>query len=232
MRRARGPCRSVSISGATSLCCRRGKSYAAGRSITTDIPRGCGNHRAGRGAEVIPAPMTPARSRAPGRVELAEGGHLFRGEVGGDNLVFVNRSVRGESAMRSASAEHSPEVASLRELVDSVPALIDTGLPDGHLDYFNQRWLEFVGLRSEDLEGWKWTATIHPDDVSALVASWRDCLETGRPLEIEARVRRADGAYRWTLHQKRPVRDASGQIVRWYGCSVDIEDRRGVKDKI
>src|SRR5262245_26307669 len=130
------------------------------------------------------------------------------------------------------SAEHGPDVANLRELVDSVPALIDAGLPDGHLDYFNERWLEFVGLRTEDLEGWKWTATIHPDDVTALVASWRECLETGRPLEIEARVRRTDGAYRWVLHHKQPLRDASGRIVRWYGCSVDIDDRRRVEDKL
>ena len=69
------------------------------------------------------------------------------------------------------SAQRGADVASLRELVNSLPVLIHTGLPDGHLDYFNQRWLEFVGLRSEDLEGWKWTATIHPDDVTALVAS-------------------------------------------------------------
>src|SRR5262249_56919779 len=88
------------------------------------------------------------------------------------------------------------------------------------------------GLRSEDLEGWKWTATVHPDDVNALVASWRDCLETGRPLAIEARVRRADGAYRWMLHHKQPVRDASGRIVRWYGSSVDIDASRRVGDQI
>src|SRR5215510_13523810 len=102
------------------------------------------------------------------------------------------------------SPEHDADVPSLRELVDSVPALIHAGLPDGRMDYFNQRWLEFVGLRSEDLEGWEWTATIHPDDVTALVASWRDCLDTGRPLAIEARVRRADGAYRWMLHKEQP----------------------------
>jgi PAS domain S-box-containing protein len=129
-------------------------------------------------------------------------------------------------------AAHGPDLPSLQELVDSVPAMIHTGRPDGHLDFFNKRWLEFVGLRLEDLEGWKWTAVIHPDDVTALVARWRACLESGRPLEIEARVRRADGVYRWMLHQKQPLRDAEGQIVRWYGSSVDIDDRKRAEYKL
>jgi len=128
--------------------------------------------------------------------------------------------------------EHVLDLASLQELVDSLPALIHTGRPDGYLDFFNRRWLHFVGLRLEDLEGWKWTAAIHPDDVTALVANWRACLESGRPLEIEARVRRADGVYCWMLHQKQPLRNAEGQIVRWYGSSVDIDDRKRAEFKI
>src|SRR5258706_6198742 len=123
-------------------------------------------------------------------------------------------------------AEHGPNLASLQELVDSVPALIHTAHPDGSIDFFNQRWLEFVGLRLEDLEGWKWTAAVHPDDVSALVAKWRACLVSGESFELESRVRRADGAYRWMLHQKLPLRTAGGEIVKWYGSSVDIDDRK------
>ena len=81
-------------------------------------------------------------------------------------------------------------------------------------------------MRLEDLEGWKWTAAVHPDDVDALVAKWRACLASGEPFECESRVRRADGAYRWMLHQKLPLRNASGEIVKWYGSSVDIDDRK------
>src|ERR1700730_4785406 len=69
--------------------------------------------------------------------------------------------------------EHGPDVASLRALIDSLPALIHTGRPDGYLDFFNQRWLEFVGLRLEELEGWEWTAAGHREDVAELVARWR-----------------------------------------------------------
>ena len=78
----------------------------------------------------------------------------------------------------------------------------------------------------EDLEGWKWTAVIHPDEVSALVAKWRACVASGEPFEFESRVRRADGAYRWMWHQKLALRDAGGEIVKWYGSSVDIDDRK------
>src|SRR5580704_634301 len=129
-------------------------------------------------------------------------------------------------------ADHGPDVASLRAFIDSLPALIHTGRPDGYLDFFNQRWLQFVGLRLEELEGWKWTSVVHRDDVAALVASWRACLASGEPLWFEARVRRADGEYRWMLHQKVAVRDESGHIVKWYGTSTDIEDRRQAEQKL
>jgi formate hydrogenlyase transcriptional activator len=125
-----------------------------------------------------------------------------------------------------------PNVASLRALIDSLPALIHTGRPDGYLDFFSQRWLEFVGLRLEDFEGWKWTAAVHPDDVAGLVASWRASLASGEPLSFEARVRRADGEYRWMLHQKVAVRDESGEIAKWYGSSIEIEDRKRAEFKI
>src|SRR5258707_2551418 len=129
-------------------------------------------------------------------------------------------------------ADHGPDVASLRALIDSLPALIHTGRPDGYLDFFNQRWLQFVGLRLEDLEGWKWTSAVHRDDVTELVARWRACLASGEPLGFEARVRRADGEYRWMLHQKVAVRDESGDIVKWYGSSVEIEDRKQAEFKM
>src|SRR5580658_50433 len=129
-------------------------------------------------------------------------------------------------------ADSGPDAASLRALIDSLPALIHTGRPDGYLDFFNQRWLEFVGLRLEELEGWKWMSAVHADDVAALVARWRACLASGEPLEFEARVRRADGEYRWMLHHKVAVRDESGHIIKWYGTSTDIEDRRQAEQKL
>jgi formate hydrogenlyase transcriptional activator len=117
-------------------------------------------------------------------------------------------------------------------LIDSAPALIHTSLPDGYLDFFNQSWLEYVGRSLEDLQGWKWTAAIHPDDVEGIVDKWRVSLATGEPFLYEARVRRADGEYRWMLHHKVAVRDEHGKIVKWHGSSIDIEDRKHAEEKI
>ena len=118
------------------------------------------------------------------------------------------------------------QVVDLRQVIDSAPALIHTARPDGHLDFFNQRWLEFVGLSQADLLGWQWTACIHPEDVEVFVDKWRTSIATGEPFEEESRVRRADGQYRWMIHQKDAFRDQDGAIVKWFGASIDIEDRK------
>src|SRR5437660_5742605 len=84
----------------------------------------------------------------------------------------------------------------LRRAADTTPAFIHTARPDGYLDYFNRGWLDFLGKSLEDVCGWRWTESIHPDDVDGIVQKWRAALASGEPLEVEARVRRADGTYR------------------------------------
>ena len=116
--------------------------------------------------------------------------------------------------------------------VDSTPGLIHTSRPDGYFDFFNQTWLTFVGRSLEDLQGWNWTTFIHPDDVEEIVEKWRACLVSGEPFLHEARVLRADGEYRWMLHHKIAVGDGSGQIVKWYGSSFDIEDRKRTEEHL
>ena len=120
----------------------------------------------------------------------------------------------------------------LQLLINYSSALIHSALPDGHLDFFNQHWLDYVGLSRENLSGWKWTATIHPEDVEELVEKWRAALVTGEPFEQEARVRRADGEYCWMVHRSAPLRDGHGNIVRWFGSVIDIEDRKQTENGI
>jgi formate hydrogenlyase transcriptional activator len=117
----------------------------------------------------------------------------------------------------------------LRRVVDTTPALIHTGRPDGHLDYFNKGWLDFLGKSLEDVCGWRWTNVIHPEDVAGIVQRWHAALASGEPFEAEARVRRADGTYRTLLHRKVPLRDEHGNIVRWFGSSIDVEDRKRIE---
>ena len=84
----------------------------------------------------------------------------------------------------------------LRRAVDTTPAFIHTARPDGYIDYFNRGWLEFFGKSLDEVCGWRWTETVHPDDVAGIVQTWHAALASGEPFEIESRVRRADGSYR------------------------------------
>jgi formate hydrogenlyase transcriptional activator len=120
----------------------------------------------------------------------------------------------------------------LRRAVDTTPAFIHTARPDGYIDYFNRGWLDFFGKSLEDVCGWRWTETVHPEDVAAIVQKWHAALASGEPFEIESRVRRADGSYRALLHRKLPLRDEHGNIVKWFGSSIDIEDRRCAERRI
>ena len=135
-----------------------------------------------------------------------------------------------------ASSQHGPiqprRAPDLQLVIDSIPGLIHTSLPDGHLDFFNEPWLKYVGLSLNELQGWKWTDVIHPEDLEGIVAKWRASLVSGEPFLYEARVRRADGEYRWMLHRKVPLRDGHGAIVKWYGSSIDIEERKRAEDEL
>jgi len=124
----------------------------------------------------------------------------------------------------------SPE--ELRVVVDTIPALVHTASPDGNFDFFNRKWLEYVGVPMEALLGSGWTNVIHPEDVDRLAAHWRAGLATGEIREYEARVRRADGVYRTMLHRTVALVDKSGKIVKWYGSSFDIEDRKRAEDSL
>src|SRR5467141_55517 len=132
----------------------------------------------------------------------------------------------GDMMRAMASPRQESESLDVQVLVDSIPALIHTARPDGYLDYFNKPWLEYLGVTLDEVAGWNWTAFVHPEDVEGIVAKWQACLATGEIFEYETRVRRANGEYRWMFHRKVPLRDALGNIVKWYGSSLDIEDRK------
>jgi PAS domain S-box-containing protein len=131
-----------------------------------------------------------------------------------------------------ANERSAATLDALRLVVDTTPALIHTGRPDGYLDYFNHGWLVFVGKSLEELCGWRWTDSVHPEDTAGLVQKWQAALASGEPLEAEARVRRADGEYRLLLHRKVPLRDERGAIVKWFGSSIDIEDRKRAEEQL
>jgi PAS domain S-box-containing protein len=118
------------------------------------------------------------------------------------------------------------------QIVDSSPALLHTARLDGYLDFFNQTWLDFAGVPLEKLLGWGWTSCIHPEDAEALVQKMRESFAKGKPFQETSRVRRADGVYRWMLHLKVPAFDRDGNIVKWHGSSIDIDDRKRAEEQL
>src|SRR5262250_307995 len=124
-----------------------------------------------------------------------------------------------EEALRSSERN-------LVALVNTIPTAAWTTRPDGYCDFLNQVWLDFAGMTAEQAQGWGWAEAIHPDDRTRLVEEWQSCLTTGTPVDTEARIRRFDSSYRWFLIRGNPLKDERGNILKWYGTCIDIEDRK------
>jgi formate hydrogenlyase transcriptional activator len=120
----------------------------------------------------------------------------------------------------------------LRTMIDQMPTLAWSCRPDGSAEFVNQRWLDYTGLSMEEAVGWGWQATIHPEDLGETMETWLRLIASEEPGEGEARLRRFDGEYRWFLARAVPVRDERGKVIRWYGTSTDIEDRKRAEEKL
>src|SRR6266849_2211591 len=120
----------------------------------------------------------------------------------------------------------------LRDVIETMPTFAWTALPDGSVDFVNRHWQEYTGLSNERTAGSGWQGAAHPEDLKRNVEKWCAALATGEPFEDELRYRRAeDGQYRWFLSRAVPLRDVRGKILKWYGTSVDIEDRKRAEEE-
>src|SRR6266853_69991 len=124
------------------------------------------------------------------------------------------------------------EAARLQTVIDTVPSFLWTSLPDGSKEYLNKRWYEYTGLSLEEGKGWGWKVVVHPDDLDGLIREWLALVEARKPGELETRIRRYDGEYRWFLIRIVPQLDAEGNVVRWFGSNTDIEDRKRAEKKL
>jgi formate hydrogenlyase transcriptional activator len=120
----------------------------------------------------------------------------------------------------------------LRRIIDTIPALAWCNLPDGSNEFLNQRWHDYTGLSPQEAHGWGWQVTIHPEDLPRLMDVWRKLFASGEPGELEARLRRHDGEYRWFLFRMDPFRDQSGNVVKWYGTNTDIDELKRAQVKL
>ncbi|MEG3176777.1 PAS domain-containing protein [Sphingomonas sp. RB3P16] len=118
-----------------------------------------------------------------------------------------------------------------RTLADTMPQMVWSTQPDGFHDYYNARWYEFTGMPAGSTDGEAWNGMFHPADQERARIVWERSLSTGEPYQIEYRLRRHDGQYRWTLGRALPIRDDAGQIVRWFGTCTDIHEQKEASEE-
>lgn len=129
------------------------------------------------------------------------------------------------AALRSSDGEW-------RQLIEALPQIVWITRPDGWHLHFNEQGLDFTGLTLEESLGFGWNPPFHPDDRERAAIVWAQATSTGEPYDIEYRLRRHDGVYRWMLGRALPLRDDTGAIVRWFGTCTDIEDLKRAQSEL
>ncbi len=119
-----------------------------------------------------------------------------------------------------------------RQMIDSLPALAWATRPDGYCDLLSRPWVDYTGFSEEEQHGEGWMRMVHPDDLERVAENWRAAVDDRADYNLEYRLRRHDGVYRWFKAQGRPIRDEQGRIVRWFGISTDIEDQKGTEREL
>jgi PAS domain S-box-containing protein len=146
-------------------------------------------------------------------------------------LLKLNEALRVENTERRRADENVRRTEQeLRLIVDNIPVLAARYRPDGTMDFRNKSWRDYTGLSQDNLEGHRWGAALHPDDLALVEREWRSHIATGEPFDLEQRLRRADGEYRWHWVRRVPLHDDSGNVIKWYGVGYDIEDRRSAEE--
>jgi PAS domain S-box-containing protein len=116
--------------------------------------------------------------------------------------------------------------------IDTIPGMISIGLPDGHICFLNQRWRDYTGLSLAEGDGRGLAAAIHPEDMPGAESHWRSLIASGKPGEVELRIRRFDGVYRWFLNRTVPIYDSAGGLIKWYAQSTDIDDIKRIEGRL
>jgi PAS domain S-box-containing protein len=174
----------------------------------------------------------PLEELVEGSKMLARGEFQHRVPIQGEDELAQLGGVFNDTAQRLQDLYESLQSSEdrLRRVINTIPAHVWSSLPDGSVDFINQRLLESTGLSIQALLGSGWQSIVHPDDRARYIGQWRAALAAGEPLEIEARVWTAQRDYRWLLVRNVPLRDGLGGIVKWYGTGIDIEDRKRAEE--
>ena len=162
------------------------------------------------------------------RWQFAVGTNLLH-EPAVDGILINSRDIterkQAEESLRESESFY-------RQTLESIPGMVFTTRPDGYCDYQSQQWVDYTGVPLSEHLGDGWNQLLHPDDRSRAFEVWRSAVEGLALYDLEYRVRRHDGAYEWFRVIGRPIRDASGEIVRWFGVAMNIEDLKLVEQAL
>jgi PAS domain S-box-containing protein len=148
-------------------------------------------------------------------------------------LQELNETLRIENAeRRQAEARASRAEQELQLTIDTMPVLAARYRSDGFMEFRNKNWRDYTGLSQDNLEGQRWGGALHPDDAAMVEREWRTHIVTGEPFELEQRLRRADGEYRWHWVRRVPLRNEMGEVIKWYGVAFDVDDRKRVENAL
>jgi PAS domain S-box-containing protein len=161
--------------------------------------------------------------------------HLDRGvplrDEDGNIVKWYSVATDIEDRKRAEEALHDSE-KSFRLVIDGIAGLVAIMTAEGEVEFVNSHILEYFGKTLEEFKGWSTSDAVHPDDLPYAVAAWRHSVETGDPYDVDHRLRRFDGAYRWFHSRGLSLRDAEGRIVRWYNLLTDIDERKRWEEKL
>ena len=145
-------------------------------------------------------------------------------------LLERERASRAEEHRQAEALQRSEE--RYRLLSEALPHMVWTMTPEGRVDHVNRRWIDYTGASLDDLDRQGWELVVHPDDIGSLRALVLDRLARGETYEVEFRMRRADGAYRWMIGRSLPLRDPGGRLLTWIGTTTDIHARRETEEAL
>ncbi|MDB5342689.1 MAG: domain S-box protein [Schlesneria sp.] len=196
----------------------------------------------------VPAGQSPLNESA--QVELSETGickpfeRTYRNSTGQEVPVLVSAArlsdqqdrivvyVMDLTQSRRTEAAYRESESRFRVLSECMPQKVWTARPDGQLDYLNQTLIAYAGRPKEELTGWGWLDVIHPDDVEPHLKGWRQSVASGEMFEIEVRLRKESGEYRWHLTRALPIYASDTQVVTWLGTNTDIHDQKLAEESL
>ena len=170
------------------------------------------------------------RTKDGRRLNIESHAMLVRGDDGKPRgIVGINRDV---TTRRQAENELRHSEERFRALAEALPQIVWTAAPDGSVEWLNRRWYDFTGVREDVGAGWSWMDVAHPDDTATVLRAWEQARQEAGLLQIEIRLRRHDGQYQWFLARAWPLRDAGGNVVRWFGTNTDIDELKAAEDAV